>query len=481
MGKFLGLFGFVFILVLFFFAVPQTVQAASLVNTSDQISTSRPSPASYLTANAASSDVSISVANNGSRFLASDSAKIIRTSTAATLATNRIVASQSAALTTVYLTGTAGSAASLGTDVLMFPITAVHKVQFTTQTAVPGSGKVIITFPTLASADTNAASPSAQTFMFNGLASGNITVTGATCSTWTISAPSITCNLNASGIGGLTTVAFYIGCTAVTSGACSTSVPTLINPTSSLNAVSGNTSTADTWKVSVATQDSAGGALDSATTRIGTIASVQVQAQIDPTITFTIAGATDSATINTLVPGCGSNTDVTNSGIGSTSTFVNLGILSNGAINKSAQVLTVSTNSSNGYSLTATSSGRLINAGSGFALNDTGALTANDTPAPATFPASGNTWFGIHACGNDSPGVNSDQWAATAATGFSSGAKFANPWNSGAGSYVDTLATYSGGPANARATVAEYAATVGGTTPAGIYTTVLTYIATATF
>ena len=479
MGKFIKLFSVVLVVFLYFFSLNTQVKAAALVNVSDQLSTSRPSPAAPLDFNVTTASVSAIIKDNGSYFLASDSA-ILAADTGETQDTVN-VASMSANGTpisndrVVYLTNTIGHTHHIG-DAIYSSITSVHKVQFTTQTGVPAGGKVIITFP---GSGLNTATPSATTFSFNGLASGNITVTGATCASWSISAPSITCTLNGSGISASTTVAFYIGCTGVTSGACSTSVPTLINPTASPNQVSGSTTTADTWKVSVATQDSGGNPLDSASIRIATLQSVQVQASVDPTITFTITGLSDGQVVNTVNSNCTGNTDTTNAGINTTPTFVNLGTLANGVINKAIQNLTVSTNSSNGYSITATSSGHLINPSNGFYLQDnegnTG-LTAPNAPVPAAFPASGNTWFGIHACGTNAL----SQWA-TGTTTFAGSAKYANPWNTGATSYYDTLTTLSGVPASADITTVEYAGTVGPTTPAGTYVTTVTYIATATF
>ncbi len=73
--------GHVFFAVVFLFIVlPMSrIYAADLSNASATLSTSRPSPSSPLSSNASSSDSTIDIFANGSRFLASDSAKIIRT------------------------------------------------------------------------------------------------------------------------------------------------------------------------------------------------------------------------------------------------------------------------------------------------------------------------------------------------------------------------------------------------------------------
>ena len=230
--------------------------------------------------------------------------------------------------------------------------------------------------------------------------------------------------------------------------------------------------TADTWKISLETQDASSLTLDTSKALIGTIEAVQVQGTVEPSMTFTIAGVANGASA------C---SDTTNPGPGldSTATFVNLGSLANGAINLSAQTLTVSTNGAGGYAITATSSGRFLNAASGFWITDANGgngLTANDTPAPATFQASGNPVFGIHPCGTD---TSTSTWGS-GGTAFSSGNKYSNPWNTGVNGYSATIATFAA-PASSRATTVEYGATVGSTTPAGTYNTVFTYVATPTF
>ena len=55
-----------------------------------------------------------------------------------------------------------------------------------------------------------------------------------------------------------------------------------------------------------------------------------------------------------------------------------------------------------------------------------------------------------------------------------------NPFNTGVNGYYANIASYTA-PASARKTEIEYAASVATTTPAGIYSTVFTYVATANF
>ncbi len=471
---------FVSFILIFGFFFTSKVNAANLSNISDTITTSRPSASAPLNSDQAASATQVTIVDNGSIFLASDSA-VLKPDTGETLNTVN-VASMSAQISgtpntrIVYFTNTAANTHHKG-DPITTAISAMHKIRFTTISAIPASGKVVITFP---GSGVNTASPSATTFAFNGLnATGGLPSTivtnNITCNTnSSVSAPNITCETTGS-VAANTTITFLIGCTAQSGGECTTASPRMINPTKTAAAGS-----ADTWKIAIKTQDATPADLDTGSAKIATIEAVQVQALVEATITFTIAGVANGTTISTNNSSCTSNTDVTNSGISPTATFVNLGILANGVINIAAQDLTVSTNSSAGYVITATSSGRFINPASGFWIADANGgngLTANDTPAPAVFPASGNPAFGIHPCGTR---VSTSTWTAST-TSFGAGNKYSNPWNTGVNSYYATIASYTGGPVSNEKTSVEYASTISGTTPAGTYSNYFTYVATATF
>ena len=240
----------------------------------------------------------------------------------------------------------------------------------------------------------------------------------------------------------------------------------MINPTKSAAA-----GIADVWKISIASQDNISIGLDSGFAAIGTIESVQVQATVEPTLTFTIAPV--SGAINTgNTTGC-VNTESVSSGIPSTPTVVNLGLLNTANINISAQLITISTNAQGGYALTATSSGHLINNANGVWIPD------SITPAAMTINV---PWFGIHPCGLN---VNGTTWG-TGATGGGVGAKYGWPTPTTA----VTLASATSGPigntaatggVGAGLTSVEYAGAVDVSIPAGIYTSVITYVATPTF
>lgn len=492
-----GLFTASLILVIFVLA-PQKVNAAALTTARDTITTSRPSPSSPLSAALGSTDSQASIANNGSRYLASDSAKLIRTSTGGLIDLATIVSSQSAALTTVYFAEQAGTAGQLGTDVLMVPITAMHTIQFTVVNAVPTSGDIVLTFPTLTSGDAdNDASPSATTFQFNNLVSGtggrdnidiyddssdisaNVTITETEPSAG--AAGSISINLDSGTIAAGSVVKIYLGCTASTSSSCSTQAPRIINPTKTAAA-----GTADRWKVKFDTEDAFDILLDTATVSIGTIESVQILATVDPTLTFTIAGIANATAVNNgNTTGC-TQTETTNAGIASTATQVNLGTLSNTPTatdtkigNIAAQLLSITTNGTGGYSLTATSSGPLRNDELGFDI------ASNTTPA--AFP-SGGDWFGLHACGLDVTLLTWNSTASSACNSYITGST--NPiclygWPTQTTSV--TLASDTTGPIGNSITAGNglvsvsYASGVDAGVPAGTYQSEVTYVATATF
>ncbi len=460
-----------------------TPDANALTLVSDTISTSRPSTSTNLSSAVSAAATSVTVVDNGSAvFLSSDSARLQQSS--GSILENVIVSTASA---TTGLWGTKNVYLNTGTtnpfgagDLFMVPITAMHKVQFTTQVEIPASGKVIITFP--GSANTSA-SPSATTFAFNGLTSTNIKTNGITCDGgWSVTSPSITCITNSAVTPG-TEVTFLIGCSANTGTNCTTQIPTLINPTKS-NTTEG---IADTWRIGVKTTDSSDATREESSAKIGVIESVTVRATVDPTLTFTITGIANATAINTgNTTGC-TNSETTNTGIASTATLVDLGILGNTPTgtdtkigNIAAQLITISTNAPNGYALTATSSGQLTNVASGFSINS--------STTPTAFP-NGEHWFGIHPCGLDSYGTTTwteadNENCSSVITGSTANeCKYGWPTSSTA----ITLAYDSTGPvgnviaAGNGLTSVEYAAGMDVRVPAGLYTSVITYVATPTF
>ena len=461
--------------------------ASDLSVASDTLTTSRPSASTPLSVAALSSDSTLSIFNNGSRFLASDSARIIQGTSGTQITSGLVVASQSADLSSVFIATSLGNPAGAGADILQVPITAMHTITFTTVSSIPVGGKIIISFPGLGN---NSASPSASTFAFNGLPNSTAAIksnpaTG--CNTVSVVAPTITCT-NSVIIPAGTPVTVWVGCTAAASS-CTTQAPYLINPTKS-NQTAG---AADIWKINISTTNASNSTIDSRTLAIGTVESVTVRANVDPSLTFSIAGVDNGVKVNTNnTTGCLQN-DFTNTGINSTATDVNLGTLANSpsatnttVSNIAAQLLTITTNSANGYVITATSSGHLRNPSLGFFLTD--ALT------PQAFPASGANFYGFHACGLDtySGGIGTTFWNSTASNtacnsyiAGSAGDLCQYGWPTANSSI--TIANDTTGPIGNALTLGSgltsisYAAGADPSVPPGQYTTIVTYVATPSF
>ena len=132
-GIIIGLFIVVVLLVPF-----KKASAASLLNASASASTSRPSPSAPLSSpdplTAGSSQVT--VIDNLSTFLASDTAKFFKTG-----AYSETISIATTSATRTTLNFTAGTVnVQNKTSVIAVPITAVHTIAFTTQTAIPSGG-----------------------------------------------------------------------------------------------------------------------------------------------------------------------------------------------------------------------------------------------------------------------------------------------------------------------------------------------------
>jgi hypothetical protein len=501
MGKFNKLFLLSVLVILFGLFFGSQNHAFAIASVSDTLSTSRPSAAAPLDAAQAPNDAFVTVKdlpatlNNSALWMASDSAFLMPN--VLQIGQSAIVASMSAANTPganerrVYFTSGVSNVHSAGT-IMITPVTSVHTIKFTTQAALSAGYKIQIVFP---GTGTNSASPSATGFAFNNEIAQPTDVTcrditaGTDCTAAPTDYSSNQLNSYTISVGTGVTIAtghvvvLNIGCTArdATTGICTAAAPRLVNPTKGTGYLGLGTGTADNWKIQVSILDTGSNPIETTKTVAATVESVQVQGIIEPYITFSIAGVPNGTTINNAGnnPGCTSNTDVTNTGIDSSSTFVNMGAMGAG-ISIAAQNLTITTNGTGGYVLTATSSGQFINPATGFAFLDAnisqGGLTANDAPA-AGFITAGNTSFGIHACGTDAMAA----WN-TGTTGGGANAKYANPWNTGAHNYYATLASYGAGiPPSSRKTTVEYEATAATNVPAGTYTTALTYVATPAF
>jgi len=451
-----------------------TKQAKAFTSSKDVISTSRPSASTYLAIGSSSAATAITIGDNYSRFIASDSALLAGgTAEYVTVASMSGINTPSAGQRRVSLASASLQIHGVGTSVYV-PITAKHIISFRNENAVPATGKIQVIFPV--GDVTNPGLPSIAGFSMNNLTSSTgpsnnqVTVTGVICASYTVTLATgiFQCNLGTTGLTGPNNITINIG----------TTTPIMINPAKT--AVGG---TADVWTVQIKTLDDSGYDIETLKIKIGTVDSVQVYATVEPTFTFSIAGLTNGTAVNigntgNYTNGC-ANTEVSNTGFNSTSTEVNLGVLSSGQINISAQLLTVASNGISGYSITATSSGHLLDLGNGFWITDAqgdAARTVVDAPAPAGLTA-GSSGFGIHPCGSQVP--SSPVWGT--GTTASGNAKYANP----NAAYYYTVASKTSGPITGTQgdgmTTVEYGGSVSTAVPAGLYQAVMTYVATPIF
>jgi len=361
----------------------------------------------------------------------------------------------------------------------------MHSFIFTTQNAIPVGGTIEITYPAAVAGDTVQASPSANTWMFNGQTTGNMKVKfsqgTATC-TFTksgdvngtgVQTPKIICTVATGIVPAGTTVTLLVGCSTMTGAACTAQVPQIINPTN--NTLLRGISTVR--NIEVATYTTSGGSLlDNATLKMGTIESVFVVAHVDPTFTFRIDGVAASTDMDSSSSFCGTayaDSIITNSQYPSTSTDVNFGTITSANPTYAAQKFTVTSNTNGGYAITATSSGFLVNPSTGIYIpNVQGNVTANDTPVPASFPAAGTGAYGISPCDDSAYGrVNTTKWGQAPPL-------FANP----SSQFFYNLVTRNGAlAANGDISFVVYAAQAASNTPPGDYWQIMTYTASATF
>lgn len=176
---------------------------------------------------------------------------------------------------------------------------------------------------------------------------------------------------------------------------------------------------------------------------------ITIQATVDPTITFTLIDSSSSD--NTI--GFGSLT----SGAARYATAAGTFTTGGSASDVSAVTMTVATNASSGYVLSYV--GATLTSGSDTIAPATIAGDADGTPGTAQF-ATGYTTSG----------------SSTIVTSYQNAS---NNWDFAAG--VTTTIVSRTTPTNTETIGGHYIANIGGATPAGAYSTTLTYIATGTF
>ncbi len=176
------------------------------------------------------------------------------------------------------------------------------------------------------------------------------------------------------------------------------------------------------------------GSTDTGVIATSTAGQITVTASVDETLTFTLATATIA--LGTITPAT-SGTDATHT-------------------------MAVATNAASGYTVTYAGT----------------TLMSGATPIPAMSGAdyvAGTPGFGFNLVANTTPalGTNASGGTGTAQTGYGTPDSF--KFLTG-----DPIAA-AGGPSNLTTYTFTYVADIGATTPAGAYSTVLTYTATANF
>lgn len=176
-------------------------------------------------------------------------------------------------------------------------------------------------------------------------------------------------------------------------------------------------------------------AIDTGTVATSTAGQITVTATVDEALTFTLAAAT-----------------------------VALGTLTTSSTGSGTSSMTVSTNAATGYNVSV--NGSTLTSGSN-------TITALSSP---TASSQNNKQFGINLVANTTPSVGS----AVSGSGSGAAASGYNTANSYKFVTGETVASASV-PTNSNTFTVSYIANVDGSTAAGSYSTILTYIATANF
>lgn len=324
-----------------------------------------------------------------------------------------------------------------------------HTIRFTTPSGILDGQTVVLTFPgtfTLPSGldynDIDVTLNGSQTLL-------NTSQSGVT---WGVATTSTTITFTTSTSSGFvaassTLVAIYIGTHASSSGTGDTQ---LINPAA-----------AGSPEITIG-----GSMADSGSTRVAIIDDVDVTANVDTTLTFTIAGVANNEFVND---------SATTTSTSTTATTLPFGSLSANFSKVLAQDLTVTTNAKNGFSVTVAQSQNLLSS-TGADIDGFANGNYNNTPiawaSPSATIANENTFghWGLTSeddlNGNEF-GAGTDLWVAASTTPRQI---FAHTGPS------------DGSAPNEGATRVGYQAQISSLQEAGDdYTTTLTYVATPTF
>ena len=231
---------------------------------------------------------------------------------------------------------------------------------------------------------------------------------------------------------------------------------------------------ADSYTFYVQNYDSGDNKVDETKGAIGLIEAVRVSATVEPTISFTIGG------VGTGTTTCGDTPDIDTSTGTNSPLAVPFGSLSLNTFKDASHQLTVSTNASGGYSVTAIEDDELGKDGAAtpFIPDTPGDNTsASDTTEDEWSTASTNG-FGFSIANNDASSVPFEYDTATGTcTGTFCARQFAN--NTAGDSPAEIMSATA--VADNQDIYTCYRISVGATQEAGDYENIVTYTATATF
>jgi hypothetical protein len=322
-----------------------------------------------------------------------------------------------------------------------------HTIRFTTPNGVLDTQTIVITFPgafTLPSGlDFNDmdVTDDGQEVTLAGSPSGTTWGVSTTTSTIVFT----TSTTSGASVGSSSVIVIEIGTNATTAGTGNTQ---LINPAA-----------AGSVEITIG-----GSMVDSGSTRVAIIDDVDVTANVDTTLTFTIAGVANGQAVN------GSPTTTSTTTTATTLPFESLSANTSKVL---AQDLTVTTNASNGFVVTVAQSQNLLSS-TGADIDGFANGNYNNSPiawaSPSATIANENTWGHWGLTSEDDLNINefgTDLWVAASTTPRQI---FAHTGPS------------DGTTSNQGATRVGYQAQISSLQEAGDdYSTTLTYVATPTF
>jgi hypothetical protein len=460
----------------------QKSQSASLTNVSSTLSNSRLSFRGALTTGNAEGASQVIIETTTGDYPSTTSAQLVSGDSVAIGDTNSlgvytVTSVNSASIFNVTPVLLAGDIEN--DDAVISTQSATHTVRFTTANAIANGTFRILVPSEDSDADSSDGLPDAGQFDF-----GN-------------SAPTVTCPTDITGYdfvaGAATASAITVGAQQYHSYECAYSgvgaigsafdgstndaitINSIINPAPK---AAHSTGAADTYKVIVQHLDSSFATADSTTVSIGVVEAVRITASVAPQITFEINGVASGVTA------CGQTTDVT-----TTAEAVPLGELSISSFTDAAQSLSVSTNATNGYTVTALANDQMG--------RDAGTCTGDNTGSDCIPDSVGDTTTMTHAV--------ADEWVTATINGLgfsldninTSGLTAPFEYDSTAGGcagvycarqFADSEDSQTAQTVFSSTSVADehnlyvcYRATISSTQSAGEYENNITYTATATF